>query len=109
MSRTRVTRAEFIRRANEIHDEKYLYAHMGELKGSHSKVTIICYKHGEFVQHASGHLQGRGCPKCGWYTALIKFKENTVLREEYECYEFGRTQITEWLNRSHGEDKWDQH
>lgn len=31
---------------------------------ANTKVCIICPKHGEFWQTPSGHLSGKGCPKC---------------------------------------------
>jgi len=33
-------------------------------KNNHSKVTIICQKHGYFEQTPHGHLAKQGCPKC---------------------------------------------
>ena len=54
---------EFIIKAKEIHENKYDYSKV-EYKDAFSKVCIICPEHGEFFQSPSGHLQGRGCPKC---------------------------------------------
>lgn len=56
--------AEFIERAMVKHDGKYDYS-LVEYTKSNERVTIICKVHGHFQQNASGHLSGRGCPKCG--------------------------------------------
>lgn len=107
MGRGRVTRENFIKRATEVHGDRYSYVNVDELESATSKVTLICYDHGEFEAWTNTHMTGRGCPKCGWETAQIKFKENTALRKECECYETGRLQVKNWLNRL-GRREWDQ-
>lgn len=54
---------EFIKRANEKHDNKYDYTKV-EYEGANTKVCIICKDHGEFWQLPNSHIQGNGCPKC---------------------------------------------
>lgn len=61
--RNKMTTEEFIKRANEVHNNKYDYSKTKYTNG-HAKVCIICPKHGEFLQAASNHLNGQGCPKC---------------------------------------------
>ena len=56
--------ADFIERAMAKHNGKYDYSVVEYVK-SNEKVTIICKVHGAFQQDPSGHLSGRGCPKCG--------------------------------------------
>lgn len=56
--------AEFIERAMAKHSGKYDYS-LVEYTKSNEKVTILCKAHGAFQQDPSGHLAGRGCPKCG--------------------------------------------
>lgn len=58
-----MTKQEFIEKAKKIHGDQYDYSKV-ELTKSSDKVIIICPKHGEFVQQANSHLQGRGCAKC---------------------------------------------
>ena len=55
--------AEFIARATTKHSGKYNYS-LVDYQTSKDKVAIICPVHGEFLQGATGHLAGRGCPKC---------------------------------------------
>ena len=59
-----LTTEEFIEKAKRIHGDKYDYSKV-EYEGRKTKVSIICPKHGEFLQRANGHLNGQGCPKCG--------------------------------------------
>ena len=54
---------EFIERAKEIHGDKYDYSKV-KYVNTRQKVTIICFKHGDFKQEPRAHLQGQGCPKC---------------------------------------------
>lgn len=55
---------DFIKKAKEIHNEKYDYSKVKYIK-SIEKVCIICPEHGEFWQTPHMHLKGAGCPKCG--------------------------------------------
>ena len=61
----RLTKEEFIRRANEIHGEgTYCYDNVVYVN-AHTKVTIYCPKHGQFEQSPNNHLyQKSGCPTC---------------------------------------------
>ena len=59
----RSTQEEFIRRAKEVHGDKYDYSKVNYVNST-TKVCIICPKHGEFWQTPSKHLIGRGCPLC---------------------------------------------
>lgn len=60
----RVTREEFIERANAIHGGKYNYD-LVDFETASDIVKIICPKHGLFEQSAHNHMQGQGCPSCG--------------------------------------------
>lgn len=59
----RKTTEQFIAEAKAVHGDKYDYSKV-EYVNTHTKVCIICPKHGEFWQEAKSHLQGRGCFKC---------------------------------------------
>lgn len=54
---------QFIKEANIIHNNKYNYSKVNYIN-AHTKVCIICQKHGEFWQTPNNHLKGRKCPKC---------------------------------------------
>jgi hypothetical protein len=61
----KLTTKEFIKRAKEIHGNKYDYSKV-EYENLHKKVCIICPEHGEFWQNPSKHIHRKhGCPNCG--------------------------------------------
>lgn len=60
----RVTREEFIERANAIHGGKYNYD-LVEFETTSDVIKIICPKHGLFEQCVANHLAGQGCKDCG--------------------------------------------
>ena len=63
-NKKRSNKEEFIRRAKEIHGDKYDYSKV-EYKKAIQKVIIICKEHGEFTKTPNRHLHERqGCPKC---------------------------------------------
>lgn len=59
----RLTNAEFIAKAKEVHGDKYVYERI-EYKRASEKVDIVCEEHGVFKQTPNKHLMGRGCPTC---------------------------------------------
>ena len=59
----KITTEEFIKRAKEVHGEKYDYSKV-IYKDMNTPVCIICPEHGEFWQRPTNHLNGKGCKKC---------------------------------------------
>lgn len=59
----KVTINDFINRARLKHGNKYDYSKVQYEKLS-DKIIIICPIHGEFLQSAANHLQGKGCKEC---------------------------------------------
>lgn len=57
------TKDDFIKRAHEVHGEKYDYSEVDYIN-SQTKVLIHCKKHGLFSQVPNSHLHGYGCNKC---------------------------------------------
>jgi hypothetical protein len=55
---------EYIELAKKVHGDRYDYS-LVKYKRTDVKVKIICLVHGKFKQRAAGHLEGKGCPKCG--------------------------------------------
>ena len=62
-SQTYMDRDLFIKRANVIHDNYYSYDKC-EYVNNHTKTTITCPEHGDFMQIPNSHLNGMGCPLC---------------------------------------------
>ena len=60
----RLTTKEFIKKAREIHGNKYDYSKTVYGKTNKELVTIICPIHGEFRQPAYHHLENTSCPEC---------------------------------------------
>lgn len=59
-----LTQEEFIKRAKEIHGDRYDYSKVNYIN-NRTKVCIICSEHGEFWQEPTTHLDNKaGCPKC---------------------------------------------
>jgi len=54
---------EFIKKAIKIHGDVYNYSKT-KYTGVNNKVIITCPYHGDFIQIASCHIAGNGCPKC---------------------------------------------
>lgn len=54
----KLTTEEFIKRAKEVHGDKYDYSFV-EYVNSSTKVKIICPKHGIFEQTPNKHLKKR--------------------------------------------------
>lgn len=65
---------KFIKKAKEIHGEKYDYSHVNFTKST-DKVEIICPKHGSFYVAPVTHILAKsGCTKCG---------HGTLTKEEF--------------------------
>lgn len=68
-NRTKVGTKEFIRRAKEIHGDKYDYSKVC-YDVADKKVEIICLIHGSFFQAPHDYVTlGHNCPKCGHFDA----------------------------------------
>jgi hypothetical protein len=78
------TTNDFIKRAREIHGDKYDYSKV-EYINSKTKVCIICTEHGEFWQTPSNHLQGHGCTKCKIEKSSIENKSNIRIFTQKSC------------------------
>ena len=59
----RLSKQEFIERADKVHNGKYDYSKV-EYINARTKVCIICPIHGEFWVEPSNHLRGNNCPIC---------------------------------------------
>lgn len=71
----KLTTEEFIKKAKEIHGDKYDYSNT-VYNGMKKKTNIVCPKHGEFWQVAYDHLRGFNCEKC-------KYENNTDTKEQF--------------------------
>lgn len=63
------TTTQFISEARRIHGNKYNYDKT-EYRSYNEKVCIVCAEHGAFWQLPYVHLNGSGCPICGFHKCL---------------------------------------
>lgn len=73
--KTVYTTADFIDKANQIHEHKYSYAHV-EYENTETKVLIGCPDHGLYYQAAKDHLAGKGCSVCAGNQSLTSEEVN---------------------------------
>lgn len=72
----RITTEEFIKKAKEVHGNKYDYSKV-KYTNSQTKLCIICPIHGEFWQLPYSHMKGFGCKKCCCEKMSHKLSLNT--------------------------------
>lgn len=72
----------FIEKAKEIHSDKYDYSKV-EYVNAHTKVCIICPKHGEFWVVPNAHLNSVGCPGC---SSNKKMNTEAFIKRAKEIY-----------------------
>ena len=68
------TNENFIKKAKEIHGDKYDYSKTNYINNK-TKIVIICPIHGEIEITPNAHIsEKRGCPKCGNTLKGVNFK-----------------------------------
>ena len=65
----RLPNNEFLNKCIDIHGNKYDYSKI-DYQGMINKVVISCSEHGDFEQTPSSHLNGSGCPDCGFISQM---------------------------------------
>jgi len=73
-----MTTAEFIEKANKVHNHRYSYPDDLKYTNAHTKVKIICPIHGGFWQDPDAHLHGFGCAECGFDKTKKALSMNTA-------------------------------
>lgn len=89
---SKLTRELFIKKAIDIHEDKYDYSQVEYINGNF-KIKIICKEHGIFEQLPQNHLKGQNCPKCsGKVVSKDDFIERSNLyhnnKYDYSLVEF---------------------
>lgn len=84
------TTDEFIRDAREVHGSVYDYSEVNYVD-INTPVTIVCHKHGQFLQKPAVHLLGCGCPQCASEAARLSRDEIIVKARARHgnVYEYG--------------------
>lgn len=70
----KLTREEFITRANNVHANRYNYDNVA-YASMLTKVSITCHLHGDYLQKPADHLGKHGCPKCKGEKASCKWDD----------------------------------
>ena len=92
--RFRSNTEDFIRKANDVHGEKYDYSKV-EYHKNNIPVCIICSKHGEFWQRPDLHLRGAGCPTCN-QSLLETFVEKSLTKYDIN---YEKQKRFKWLGK----------
>jgi len=81
---------EFIKKSKDIHNNKYDYS-LVDYINNHTKIKIICEKHGIFEQTPINHLNGKGCSSCkdskGEKEIRKILENNNILFEQQKKFE----------------------
>ena len=115
-AKQRSNNEEFIKKAREMHGDRYDYSKV-EYTNSKNNITIICKIHGDFLQEPHTHLTGCGCKKCG---NILRGENRKFTNEEFiekikeihgDTYDYSKVQYTGIYNeiiiicKKHGEIK----
>lgn len=95
---SKYTTEEFIKKAEEIHGNKYDYSLVNYIDKK-TPITIICNIHGEFLQKPSDHINFCGCQKCGKAYKRSKeefIKESSKIHNNFYIYD-----KIEYINTKH--------
>ena len=98
-----LTTEEFIRRAKEMHGDRYIYDET-EYKSMKEDVYVKCPIHGIFKQNANNHLHGEGCPQCN---PNRKSKLENEVKKGLEDFEYIPQKEFKFLNKGKGKLKLD--
>jgi len=78
----KIHKSEFIKKSNDIHNNKYDYSFV-EFSSVKEFVKIICPIHGDFLQMVDAHMNSNGCPSCGSEkVSRLKYKNTTFFLEK---------------------------
>lgn len=91
------TKENFIKKAKEIHRDKYDYSKI-KYVNAHTAICIICPEHGEFWQTPSNHLCGQGCPIC----CQSKLEEEVKKYLDLEKIDYIYQYKIDWIDKPDG-------
>ena len=77
MSKKTLT-TDYIQQVRNVHNDQYEYQIFNETVKLKSYISIVCKKHGIFLQRADSHKQGARCKKC---VAEIHTGKNNINRK----------------------------
>jgi hypothetical protein len=80
----KLTTEDFIKKAREIHGDKYDYS-LTEYINTDVKVKIICIDHGIFEQAPTNHISGKECKFCAKSKSFY-LKQNNFIKKSKEIH-----------------------
>lgn len=83
-----LTTEDFVKKARDVHGERYDYSLVEYVGATKKKVDIVCPKHGIFKQLPSAHAQGVGCPSCNSSKLEKVVEEILIKRKEKFCMQY---------------------
>jgi len=90
----RMSKEEFIKKANLVHKNKYDYSFI-DYKGVKNKIEVICPEHGRFYILPNQHLYANaGCQKCGitgW--SLTTWKKRALESNYFDSFKLYIIQV----------------
>ena len=100
-NKRKLTTEEFIKRAKEIHGDKYDYSKVGYINST-KKVIIICPKHGEYYMAPSNIIyqhNGQGCPKCSGFHRTTEEFIHRAKEIHGDKYDYSKVEYTGCNNK----------
>lgn len=87
----RLTQEEFIKRAKEVHNDKYNYNKVEYINWT-TPVIITCPTHGNFAQMPGKHISGQGCPKCTGKNKTTKEWIEEAKKIHNDIYDYSKSE-----------------
>lgn len=82
-SERRMTFDEFVKKAKQVHGEKYKYLELINNQKERTCIKYLCKEHGIQYQDITNHLKGCGCYKCGGTKKLTDDEIKERLKEKF--------------------------
>lgn len=95
----KLTQDEFIKRAIEVHGNKYDYSKVKYISIG-DKIIIICKTHGKFKQRPNDHIKGQGCIRCANKKQLTTTEFIKNARKVHGSkYDYSKSKYTTCMNK----------
>ena len=107
----RLTQEDYIRDCEMVHNNKYDYSLVKQIKGNKYIIDIICPEHGVFKKKVGNHMNlGDRCPECSgirrWTKEKLVYEFNKIHFGKYNYEMVSFTNVSEKIKivcKKHGE------
>ena len=76
-----ISQQVIVDRATAVHNGFYSYDKL-KYNGMHGVAIITCPRHGDFTQIIEDHLNGHGCPKCGFQISRYEVEISEFIKKK---------------------------